>query len=977
MRKLLQSLFVLMFVAITALAQNRTISGTITSSEDKQPLPGVSVKIKGSNIGVSSNSKGAFTITMPAGQNVLVFTFIGFNTTTREITNSNVINVAMAPDPTQLNEVVISNTYITKRKGAETGSVSLIDGDKVASRPSGNMLHNLQGQVPGVVVAAGSGRPGAAPQIFIRGQGSINSSLAPLYVVDGQPVDASDFAQLNPEDMDSFNVLKDASATAIYGSRGANGVILVTTKRGIKSGTDINYQAYYGYEQINNQKFKMMNTQQRLDYEVAIGRRAANDPAIPELLKSDFNQVDEVFQKPETQSHSLSIRTGNEKTQAFFSGEYAQQNGIYFDSKWERYGARVTVDHKAKNWLKMGISLYAGNTNERQPNETRNSTANTGMMAYLLLPYEDIRDADGNFKQRLQYGGYAGAYNNLWVRANDYQHTDYQNLKLLGNTYLEADVTKDIKFRTSYGANYTSYYGGGYNAPLIAAADNGNANRYYSSWMDGIQRNTLNYNHTFGDHSLAAVIGTEYNFHNDIVFSATAKNTSSPLLLEFGSFQTPSATSGSLNKYRMFSALANVNYGYKDKYYVDLSIRRDGSSKFGRNNRWGTFWAAGLGWNIKKEAFLADVSWLSQAKLRGSIGTTGNDGIGYYPSYDLFGSTTYNGAAGLTPTQAGNADLSWEIKRKFNVGFDVAFLKNRLTLSADFYNDVTYDMVLNVPVSYLTGYSSIYQNMGRMYNRGVELGLGAQIVKSKDISLNFNTNFTYNKNRVTELYGFRDELLGTGTGVYTAVGYMTGQFKYNRFSHIDGQTGNEVYLDKNGNETTNFDGGDAVVLDGKGYYAPYNGAASLDFSYKGFGVFMQWNYVVGKYTINNTKAWMAWNNASWSNYNRVADLYDRMWKKPGDNDAKYGKYGTGTNFDDRYVENASYLRLRDLTVYYNFNKSLLNKTKFFSKARVYARANNLVTITKYSGYDPEFFNNLELGIYPVSQKFTFGVDVTF
>lgn len=970
-------MFIILFLAVNAKAQDRTITGTVTSQEDQKVLPGVSVKLKGTNIGVSTDGNGKYSIKIPSGNHSLLFSFIGYSTLSKVVSpNTTILNVALTSDPNQLSEVVISNNYITKRKGAETGSITVVDGDKVASRPSGNMLHNLQGQAAGVVVAAGSGRPGAAPVIYIRGQGSINSSLSPLYIMDGQPIDASDFAQISPEDIDSFNILKDASATAIYGSRGANGVILITTKRGLKSGTDINYRAYYGFEQINDQKFKMMNTQQRLDYEVLIGRRKADDPAIPELLKSDFKQVNEVFQKPTTQSHSLNIRTGNEKTQVYLSGEYAQENGIYFASKWQRYSGKIAVDHKAKDWLKIGMSLFAGNTDEDQPNETRNSTANTGMMAYLLLPYENIRNADGSFKQKLEYGGYKGAFNNLWVRSENLQKTSYSNLKLLGNVYLEANITKDLKWRSSYGANYSSYFGGSYNAPIIAAADNGNASKYYSTWMDGIQTNTLNYSHIFGDHSIAAVIGTEYNFHNDQVFQAAAKNTSNPLLLEFGSFLTPSSTGGSLNKYKMVSGLANLNYGYKDKYFADLSIRRDGSSKFGKDKRWGTFWAAGLSWNAKNEDFLKDLSWLSSLKVRGSIGTTGNDGIGYYSSYDLYGATTYNGVAGLTPTQAGNPDLTWEVKRKMNIGFDVGFLSNKFTLTADYYNDVTYNMVLDVPVSYLTGYASITQNMGEMYNRGVELTLGAKIYRDKDWNVSATTNFTYNKNRVTELYGFRDELLGTGTGVYTAVGYRKGQLKYNRFSHIDSQTGNEVYLDKNGNETFVFDGGDAVVLPNKGFYAPTNGGLTLDASYKGFGVFMQWNYSLGKYTINNTAAWLQWNNASWSNYNRVADLYDKMWKNPGDN-AKYGKYGTGTNFDDRYVENASFLRLRELTFYYNVNKSLLSKTKFFKNARVYARANNLVTITKFTGYDPEYFNNLELGIYPVSQKFTFGLDVTF
>lgn len=976
MRTKFTSLLLFLILLTSIVFAQKKITGRITDAADGNVIAGVSVVLKGTNKATQSDANGFYSITAKEGE-VLIFKYIGYDPKEIIVKNVSIVNISLQQNSYQLTEITVTDGYITKKKGAVTGAISLVEGDKVASKPSANMMHNLQGQVPGVTVLAGSGRPGVAPQIYVRGQGSINSSIAPLYVMDGQPISASDFAQISAENIESFNILKDAAATAIYGSRGANGVVLITTKKGIKTGTRITYQGYYGYEKLNTNKFNMMNTRQRLDYEIAVGRRKADDPAIPELLKSDFNQVKEVYQQPQSQSHTINIRTGNEKTQAYIAGEYINQDGIYLDSKWQRYSGNVAIDNKTNDWLKLGASLYAGYTKERMPNETRNSTRNTGIMAYLLLPYENIKDESGNYKKYLEYGGYKGALSDLWIRENNYQHTEYGNLKLIGNAYGEINFTKQLKLRSSYGANYSNYYGGAFTSPIVAVSDNGNADRYFSDWMDGIQTNTLNFTNEFdGVHLINAVIGTEYNYHNDVTMSASAKNTSSPQLLEFGSMQTPSATAGSVNKYRMFSFFGSVNYGYNDTYFVDLSLRRDGSSKFGKNNRWGTFWAAGASWNLKKEAFLTSSDLVSLAKLRTSVGVTGNDGIGYYPSYDLYSSTTNNGAAGLYPSQAGNDDLTWEKKRKFNVGFDLGLFRNKLNFSADYYRDLTYDMVLDVPVSYITGYSSIKKNMGEMYNRGIELSLAATIFKDHNWNISGSTNFSYNKNRVTELYGFRNELLGTGTGIYTAVGYPFGQFNYNRFSNIDPETGVEVYLDKNGNPTKNYDAGNSVPLNGKGMYAPYNGGVSFDASYKGLGLFMQWNYVAGKYTVNNTIAWMQWNNASWSNFNRVADLLDNMWKAPGDI-AKYPKYGAATNFDDRYLENASFLRLKELTFYYNFPKSLLNKTKSLSSARIYARANNLITITQYTGYDPEFFNNLELGAYPVSQKFTAGVDVTF
>jgi hypothetical protein len=283
-------------------------------------------------------------------------------------------------------------------------------------------------------------------------------------------------------------------------------------------------------------------------------------------------------------------------------------------------------------------------------------------------------------------------------------------------------------------------------------------------------------------------------------------------------------------------------------------------------------------------------------------------------------------------------------------------------------------MVLDVPVSYLTGFSQLKDNMGEMQNNGIEFTVKSIVLKDKNWTISAEGNFTYNMNKVTELYGFRDELLGTGTGILVKKGYPRGQFKYNRFSRIDPATGVELYLDKTGKETANFDAGDAVILENKTMYAPIYGGAQVDISYKGIGMFMQWNYVVGKYSVNNTQAWLEWNNSSWSNYNRLADVGEKMWKKAGDI-AKYPKYGAATNFDDRYLENSSFLRLRELTVYYNLPRNILNNTKIFRSARIYARSNNLLTFTQWKGYDPEYFNNLELGIYPVSRQYTFGIDI--
>ncbi|NML36720.1 TonB-dependent receptor [Chitinophaga sp. G-6-1-13] len=979
--------FLWVLVAVPMMAQQRQVTGKVTDTRDGTPLLGVTVTVKGARTGTATDVDGNFKINVN-GNATLAFSFVGYETITMAIGEKSHVLVKMGPDSKTLNQVEISTGYGSKRRGAITGAITTVDGKQIESRPQGNLLHNLQGQAAGTYTMANGGRPGVAPVILLRGVGSINSGTAPLFIVDGQPVSASDFALIAPDDIENINILKDASATSIYGSRGANGVILVTMKRGTKNTRpQIDYRGFYGYADINRSKFKMMNTKDRLDYEVFIGKRKADDPEIPELMKTDFNQSKVVFKPSQTQSHVLSVKSGNETTSIYFSGEYFQMDGIYFDNTFKRYSSRLAIDNQTTKWLKTGVSMYLGYMDETTPNETRNSLQNPGMMAYLLMPYENLKNPDGSWKKMLQYQGYNGVRSQLWSRSLDLIGNSNDHLKFIGNAYAEANITKELKFTSRFGMNLSDYVTKTWNAPELAATDNGNATRRFSRWSNAIWTNLLNYRKTFGNHSINAVAGTEYNALTDYDFSTTARNTAFPTLYEFGAMSVPSTSSGSLSKYRMFSTLASVNYGYKDRYYADLSIRRDGSSKFGANNKWGNFWAVGLLWNAKKENFLKDNQLISDLRVRASVGLTGNDDIGFYPSYSINSvnnsspntTTTkagYESKAGMVPTQASNPDLGWEKKRKFNVGTDLGLWDNRLTFTLDYYRELTYDMVLDVPVSYLTGYSSIKANMGKMQNNGIEFTVKSTVIDTKDITFNVTGNFTYNKNKVTELYGFRDELLGTGTGILVKVGYPRGQFKYNRFSRVNPDDGTEIWLDKNGKETTNFDGGDAAILDGKNMYAPYYGGATFDFNYKGIGIFMQWNYMLDKYSVNNTQAWLVWNNDAWYNTNRVADLYQNMWKKPGDI-AKYPKYGSSTAFDDRYVENASFLRLRDLTIYYNLPKNLLSSTKAFRSARVYARGNNLLTFTKWSGYDPEYFNNLELGIYPVSRSYTLGLDLTF
>ncbi|RBL92964.1 SusC/RagA family TonB-linked outer membrane protein [Chitinophaga flava] len=966
----------LVLTCVQLFAQQRQVTGKVTDARDGSALPGVTVAIKGTSTGSTTNPDGTFKINV-SGNVTLVFSFVGFETMHMAIGEKSHVNVQLASDLKTLNQVEVSTGYISKRRGSITGAINVVDGKQVESRPSGNFMHNLQGQAAGMYVMANGGRPGAAPVILMRGVGSINSGTAPLYIIDGQPVSGSDFSLINPNDIENINVLKDASATSIYGSRGANGVILITMKKGAKNTRpQIDYRGFYGYADINRNKFKMMNTKDRLDYEVFIGKRKADDPAIPELLKNDFNQSKVVFKPSQTQSHEISVRSGNDVTSIYFGGEYFQMDGIYFDNKFKRYSSRLSIDNQTTKWLKSGVSLYAAYMEETTPNETRNSLSNPGMLAYMLMPYENLKNEDGSWKKFLQYQAYNGARNQLWSRSQGLMGNANDHLKILGNVYTEATITKELKFTSRFGMNLSDYVTKSWNAPELAAADNGNAYRRFSRWSNSIWTNTLNYRKQIKDHSINAVVGTEYNALTDYDFSVTSRNTAFPTLYEFGAMTVPSSSGGSLSKYRMFSMLGSVNYGYKERYFLDLSARRDGSSKFGANNKWGTFWAVGALWNLKNEDFLKNSELISDLRLRSSVGLTGNDDIGFYPSYSINSKSNYEGKAGMVPTQAANPELGWEKKRKFNVGLDLGLANNRVNFTIDYYRELTYDMVLDVPVSYLTGFSSIKANMGKMQNNGIEFTFKSDVIRSKDLNLNIGGNFTYNRNRVTELYGFRDELLGTGTGILVKVGYPRGQFKYNRFSRVNPEDGREIWLDKNGNETFNFDGGDAAILEGKNMYAPYYGGATFDLNYKGLGLFMQWNFMLDKYMVNNTQAWLVWNNDSWFNTNRVADLYENMWKKPGDI-AKYPKYGSSTAFDDRYVENASFLRLRDITVYYNLPKNLLSQTKVFRNARVYARANNLLTFTQWSGYDPEYFNNLELGIYPVSRSYTIGLDLTF
>ena len=964
--KFFLTVFLMIFFWGQAQAQNRVrITGTVTSSEDSQPLVGAAV-IDSAGNGVITDLDGHYEITADSGSK-LVFSCFGFLDVEKTVPDMDpcILDVALETETLKLEDAVVI-AYGVRRKGTVTGSVSTVKADKLENTPVPAFDQALQGQVAGLSVLSSTGEPSASATMVIRGTNSINSGTAPLYILDGVAISASDFNTINPADIESMSVLKDASSTSIYGARASNGVIVITTRRGRNmEKANVSLKAQFGVSSIAYGNWDLMNTAERIQYEKETGMDAGQDYAL--LSQTDVNWLDAVFNKfAILQNYEVAVSGATDKTNYFVSGAYYNQDGIAPASGFERYSFRTNFEQRLGSKVKMGVNMMLNYQNIQQADEGNYTLVTPISAARFMLPYWNPYREDGSLAS-ISDGSWKGQGQNPleWIANNPMKYKKY---KALAMGFVEADLYSGLTFRSQFSADYSHSTGFGQSFPSYTPnLGEGTASRSSSDVLNLQISNTLTYKFNLSNiHDFTFMLGQEGENYHAEGFSVTGKGQTNDLLTDVAfATRVTSWSSYADSDYARVSFFGRGEYSYSNKYFLEASVRTDGSSRFGKNNRWGVFGAVGFMWNLRNEDFAAPArDWLTNAQISFSSGTAGNSSIPNYEHMELLGGFgNYVGDSAMRPTQPGNEDLTWESCWTTNLGFHAGFW-NRLNVDLEFYNKYTTDMLMAVPLSYAqsNGYGYRWENVGGMVNTGVEFNLAADILRIGDFSWNVNANFGYNLNRITELYNGVTEYENANTNTKLVVGHPLGEFYMNRFAGVNPANGDALWYDKDGNITNVLRDSDRVLL-GKSCNAPWQGGFGTVFSWKGLSVSAQFSFVAGRYMVNNDR-YFDESNGRFATYNQSRRLLER-WKQPGDI-TDIPRHGVFTEFDSRLLEDASFLRLKNLMVSYTF-----------PKVRIYLQGQNLFTVTGFSGLDPEGVANIYAAQYPMSRQFTFGLDLMF
>ena len=952
------------------------VSGVVTSSDDGLPMIGVAV-MDGAGNGVITSLDGDYAIEVAPGTE-LTFSSIGYLDAKVVVPQAATFthNVQMQPESMQLDDVVVI-AYGVRKKGTVAGSVSTVKSEKLENTPTAAFDQALQGQVAGLTVLSNTGEPSSSATMTIRGTNSINSGTSPLYILDGVAISASDFNTINPADIESMSVLKDASSTSIYGARAANGVIVITTKRGRNMDQpNINYRMQMGWSALAHGNWDLMNTAERIQYEKELGLTAGQNYNY--LSTIDVNWMDVVFNDSAMlQSHELSVSGATDKTNYYFSGGYYDQQGIAPGSQFTRYSMRFNMEQQMSSWLKMGTNTMFNYQDIMQADEGSYTLVTPISAARFMLPYWNPYKADGSLAS-LSDGSWNGQGQNPleWLENNPLAYKKY---KLFSTVFAELTLYKNLVFKSQFGADFSHTTGFSQSFPeYVPNQGEGSVARSSSDALNLQVSNTLTYRFDIDNiHDFNFLLGHEWQDYHVEAFSVSTAGQNNGKLTDISTgTRTTSWTSTADSDYSRVSYFGRGEYNYADKYYGELSLRTDGSSRFGANNRWGVFGAVGFMWNLRNEDFMSGSrNWLTMGQIALSSGTSGNSEIPNYEHLALIGGgSDYVGDAGVAPVQPGNENLTWENTWTSNIAFHFGFW-NRLNVDLELYNKQTTDMLMAVPLAYSqsNGYGYIWDNVGTMVNRGVELNVNATVLAYKDFSWNVNANVGYNHNRLTELYNGVDEYETANTSTKLVVGHPVGEFYINRYAGVNPANGDALWYDKDGNITNELRDEDKVMI-GKTYHAPWQGGFGTALSWKGLSLSAQFSWVGDRWMLNNDR-YFDESNGRFMTYNQSSRLLNR-WKQPGDI-TDFPRHGEYTEFDSRLLEDASFLRLKNLMLSYSLPKNILKKTGFIRGLRVYAQGQNLLTFTNFSGLDPEGTTNLYAAQYPMSRQYTFGLDLMF
>jgi TonB-linked SusC/RagA family outer membrane protein len=1032
MKKIFLIVLALCMGATSLLAQTKRITGKVTSAEDGAPIPGVTVSVKETTTGTVTNIDGDYFLDVPNSAEILIFSFVGMKTQEVPISSSQ-MNIALKTDFIGVDEVLVV-AYGTSKRSSFTGSAQKVKSEELVGAGTSESIDKmLSGKVSGVRVSSTTGAPGASGEVQIRGVGSINASTTPLYVIDGIPLETGTYgytgfstdllSTLNPEDVESLTILKDAAAASLYGSRAANGVVLITTKKGASGKTKFNFKVTCGTsETAMKNVYQPMSAEQYLDY--------ANDALIGAYLyyyepglypgeegyqnaevlarareyaledpdgglwgvvspSANTNWRDVVYKTGKTQDYQLSASGGSDKTTFYTGLGYNKIDGIIIGSDFQRYTGRLNVNHKANDWIDIGIKQMLSHTSQNGYSDQTDQQQGINYMSPLSMifsmnPTQPVYGDDGKPNPNAGMGNVTNPLLNL-IGTGESTDQTYNVLRYrsLTNANVNMQILPELAIRSAFGLDYSDSKTFYWWAPESVDGEAYNGLGDHLTYTTIVKNASIiaDFNKTMKKHSLQVLGGYEVEGLSYRMLQASAENYSTYKLPEISNGQ-PLGVGSEISSSNMMSFIGNMNYNFNNKYYASASIRSDGSSRLGADNRWGTFWSGSLAWRLSEEGFLSDAEWINDLKIRASYGTNGTLPTDYYAHLGLYTfSSGYGSESAIYITQPNNPDLSWEKSGNMNVGFDFSFL-DRVTTTVEYYHKKTRDLLMQVPLSYLTGFKTSWQNIGELTNQGIEIEIHSNNILKKDFKWTTDFNFTTISSIVDKLPDGDDILKGDGGMFLLREGESISTFYLPTWLGVDPENGlPQFYLDpENSDEITYYRALAKPGIQGKAI-PDFMGGITNTFTWKGFELSFLLTYQMGGSLFDYPGYFFHHDGVRLGSFNLAKDVENNWWKQPGDivdNPRPVAWNGDRPDrWSSRHILSTDHIRLKDISLSYNLPKNIADKL-YMSNVKLFVNGNNIWTLAKEDTIEPEVtLNGYRTVDTPITKNFLFGINVEF
>lgn len=980
--------------------QTVTFLGNVTD-EQGEPLAGVTITILSGKVGTVTDADGNFTLQMQSTTKTvkLKASYIGMITETFTATAGKPVNIILREDANLLSDVVVIG-YGTEKKKNVSGAVSSVGSDVISKTSVESLQKAIQGKVSGVQILTDNGAPGAGMTVNVRGRGTISGGSQPLYIIDGVQIVTGDqssgilkatdvLSTLNPDEIESIDILKDGASASIYGAQAANGVVIITTKKGIEGAKPkISVKLSGGVQEISK-KLDLLTGPQlaEMDLLAMKNRYGEGSAEYASRLKQyqgygwgedgfslapTYDWYDIIYRKAHTMDAQISANGGSAKTKYFLSAAYNKTDGIVRETGFQRGSFRINLTQELTKWLSFSTNNTYNTMSQDQYSTVR--AANPNRIAVLVHPANSPYDENGEFYGSLPYGYYQ--HNSLqMLHLNEYAgNTD----KLISANTFTVTFNKDLNFKSSYNVDMTSISEHSFIDPRTreGSKEGGTVTNANNKFVNFQTEQVLSYNHLFNEiHRVSAIAGFSYRHQTWNSMSAVGTGVSDPSLHLLGTTAVAKTVGGSFSEWKMASLFARVNYSFNDKYILTATLRRDGSSRFGANNKWGMFPSISAAWRITEESFMEDTkSWLSELKLRASYGVTGNSDIGNYAARRWYSSSgAYDNTAAIVPSQIGNPYLTWEKSHSKNIGLTVGFLEDRITLETDIYQNDTKDLLYYRTIPATTGFTSIPSNMGGVRNQGIDMLLNTVNVRTKNFEWSTSLNLSFTKNRITELQDGLEEMSGY------KVGKPISSVHTYKWAGVNAADGRPMYYDKEGYITYTPVEDDRIWT--KPLEPTFYGGFTNDFKYKGFSLNVFFSFQRGAVALWSDKLVLIGMDGD---CNIMQDMYDKHWSQPGDvtwvpqisyQGAYPGNPRLTTEYSTLSYEKTDYIKLKSVSLSYDFPRKWL-KPLTLEGAQIYLNGNNLWTTTCYPGQDPEFTGS-DVGTYPQSRSFTLGLKINF